>query len=74
MAIALEGRTVFEPTPVKPLRNPFTNAKTEPVAGAAANPGETGYQVLVDVVGVNVGYKITGFGKSAVIITLQSGS
>jgi type IV pilus assembly protein PilA len=55
------------------LANPFTKAATEPVDGAAANPGETGY-VPIAQGGVNVGYTITGYGKSAVIITLSSGS
>jgi prepilin-type N-terminal cleavage/methylation domain-containing protein len=55
------------------LENPFTKARTEPVDGAAANPGETGYVPIVDA-GVNVGYTITGFGKTATVITLSSGS
>ena len=56
------------------LANPFTRAATEPVDGAAANPGETGYVVITDAAGANVGYTITGFGKTALIITLSSGS
>jgi type IV pilus assembly protein PilA len=56
------------------LQNPFTKAATEPVNGAAANPGETGYVPIVDAAGTNVGYTITGFGKTATIITLSSGS
>jgi prepilin-type N-terminal cleavage/methylation domain-containing protein len=55
------------------LENPFTKAATEPVDGAAANSGETGY-VPIAQGGVNVGYTITGFGKTALIITLSSGS
>ena len=53
---------------------PFTNAATEPVDGAAANPGETGYVPIVQN-GVNVGYTITGVGKEpgTVITTLRSG-
>ena len=55
------------------LENPFTKAATEPVNAAAANPGETGY-VPVAQNGVNVGYSITGAGKTGnVIITLTSG-
>jgi prepilin-type N-terminal cleavage/methylation domain-containing protein len=63
-----------------PLNNPFTNAATEPVDGAAGSAGQTGYQPIV--VGlVEVGYTITGFGKDAnvgpngdgLIITLTSG-
>lgn len=55
------------------LMNPFTRAATEPVDNAAANPGETGYEVVVDASGTNVGYTITGFGKTATVITLTSG-
>lgn len=56
------------------LPNPFTKAATEPVDGAAANPGETGYvPVDPDGDGVNDGYSITGFGREATIITLTSG-
>ncbi len=54
------------------MTNPFTKAATEPVDGAAATPGQTGY-VVVAQNGVNVGYTITGFGKTANIITLTSG-
>jgi prepilin-type N-terminal cleavage/methylation domain-containing protein len=56
------------------LENPFTKAATEPVDAAAANPGESGYVVIVDASGTNVGYNITGFGKTALVITLSSGS
>jgi type IV pilus assembly protein PilA len=57
------------------LENPFTKAATEPVDGAAATAGQTGYVPTV-VGGVNVGYVITGVGKTAAvtIITLSSGS
>lgn len=55
------------------LENPFTKIATEPVDGnPAANPGETAYAPIVQG-GVNVGYTITGFGKTALIITLTSG-
>jgi len=54
------------------LRNPFTAAHTEPVAGAAAAMGQSGYQVRAPM-GVNTGYDITGFGRSAVIITVSGG-
>ncbi len=54
------------------LLNPFTKAATEPVNAAAANPGETGYQVLVQG-GINVGYTITGFGENVMILTLNNG-
>ena len=56
------------------LENPFAKTVTEPVDGAAANPGETGY-VPVVLNAVNIGYSITGVGKTAgtTIITLTSG-
>jgi len=57
------------------LQNPFTKAATEPQWGAgSATPGETGYVVIVDGSGTNVGYTIDGWGKSSLIITLTSGS
>ena len=45
------------------LPNPFTRALTEPVDGAAGSRGETGYEPVVDALGVNVGYVITGLGS-----------
>ncbi len=58
------------------LENPFTKAATEPAVwgGAANNPGEIGYDPEVQG-GVNVGYSITGVGKTAgtTVITLTSG-
>ncbi|MBN1503480.1 MAG: prepilin-type N-terminal cleavage/methylation domain-containing protein [Candidatus Eisenbacteria bacterium] len=56
----------------QPLRNPFTAANTEPVQGAAATAGQCGYQALAPM-GVNTGYSITGYGRSAVIITVTGG-
>ena len=57
------------------LENPFTKAATEPVDGVpAANPGETAYAPIVDASGTNVGYDISGHGKTAVVISLTSGS
>ncbi len=58
------------------LDNPFTAAATEPQFGAAANAtGTCGIQVIAQG-GANVGYTITGVGKTAgtVILTLTSGS
>lgn len=54
------------------LENPFTKAVSEPVDGAAATAGQTGYQVLLDASGSSVGYTITGFGESVLLVTLQS--
>ena len=54
------------------LKNPFTNANTEPGDGAAAGAGDIGY-VPINQGGVDVGYTITGFGKTALVITLASG-
>jgi len=55
------------------LINPFTKAQTEPIDGAAGTPGQTGYVVVVDANGTNVGYTITGFGKTQNVLTLTSG-
>ena len=59
-------------TPLLPgagmLVNSFTNQATEPQFGApAAVPGEVGVET------VGIGYRITGFGRSATVITLNSG-
>ena len=69
------GQTIVDMLPGGVLlENPFTRISSEPVnAAAAANPGETAYNPVVQN-GVNVGYTITGAGKqSTVIITLTSG-
>jgi len=55
------------------LKNPFSGNRSEPVSGAAANPGEVGYQAIVNA-GLNVGYSITGFGRTQVVVTLTGGS
>lgn len=55
------------------LTNPFTKANTEPVNGAAANPGEIGYVPIV-LGGIGNGYTITGSGKDGnAIITMTGG-
>ena len=65
-------------TPLLPgaalLENAFTGVGTEPqYAGAAATPGQVGIVAIVDAVGTNVGYTITGWGKDVNILTLSSG-
>jgi prepilin-type N-terminal cleavage/methylation domain-containing protein len=69
------GETILDLMPGGALlENPFTKNNTEPQSsGAAATPGQTGYVPIV-VGGVNVGYTITGFGKLAMVITLDNGS
>ncbi len=64
-------------TPLLPgaalLDNAFTGNATEPqFAGAAATAGQVGILAVVQG-GVNVGYSITGFGKTTNVITLTSG-
>jgi hypothetical protein len=56
------------------LKNPFTRAATEPVDGAAATAGQTGYQPVVDGAGTNMGYVITGYGKTNTVLRLSNGS
>ena len=55
------------------LTNPFTKGVTEPQDGAATTVGQSGYVVVTDAAGTNVGYTINGWGKSAEIISLTSG-
>ena len=52
--------------------NPFSGLREFPVDGAAANPGEVGYE---DVGSPPIGYTITGYGISALLpLILTSGS
>jgi type II secretory pathway pseudopilin PulG len=56
------------------LENAFTRAFSEPqFAAPAALPGQIGIQAVASG-GVNVGYAITGFGKTALILSLTNGS
>ena len=58
------GVTIIDVLPQdQRLLNPFTRVRTEPVDGAAAALGETGYEPVVDGSGANVGYIITGQGS-----------
>jgi hypothetical protein len=56
------------------LPNPFTRALTEPVDGAAASYGETGYEPVVDGAGVAIGYVITGRGRSGQVCRYSNGN
>jgi prepilin-type N-terminal cleavage/methylation domain-containing protein len=69
------GETIVDLLPqATNLTNPFTKAVDQPIDGAAAAAGDTGYQVVVDAAGSNVGYIIDGMGKAGtVIIQLTSG-
>ncbi|MBI4720637.1 MAG: prepilin-type N-terminal cleavage/methylation domain-containing protein [Chitinivibrionia bacterium] len=68
------GETVVDILPQSALlENPFTRAVTEPVNGAAATPGQTGYVVVPDAQGVNSSYDITGFGQQILVLTLTNG-
>ena len=71
---ATTGETLVDLLPQNSLlRNPFTGVQTEPIEGAPATAGETGYEPVVDASGINVGYVITGFGKTAVVAHLSNG-
>jgi prepilin-type N-terminal cleavage/methylation domain-containing protein len=64
-------------TPLLPgaalLENAFSGANTEPqFAGAAAAMGQVGILAVAQG-GVNVGYTINGFGKTAEVLQLTSG-
>jgi type IV pilus assembly protein PilA len=68
------GETVIDILPQSALlENPFTKNATEPVNGAAATPGQTGYVVVPDGNGVNSSYDITGFGQLVLVLTLNNG-
>jgi prepilin-type N-terminal cleavage/methylation domain-containing protein len=71
----LGGKTLTDLLPGgHSLENPFTKAQTEPVNGAASDPGEIGYS-CVQQNGVNVGYNITAVGRApnTTILALISG-
>jgi len=71
----LSGHTIIDMLPsATNLPNPFTRALTEPVDGAAGSPGETGYEPLVDGSGTNIGYTITGYGRTSIVTQLTSGN
>jgi prepilin-type N-terminal cleavage/methylation domain-containing protein len=62
--LTMSGVTIIDALPQNQrLPNPYTRALTEPVDGAAASIGETGYEPVVDGSGNNVGYVITGVGN-----------
>jgi prepilin-type N-terminal cleavage/methylation domain-containing protein len=68
------GETIIDMLPQNSrMQNPFTRAATEPVDGAAASPGQTGYEPVVDVTGSNVGYIITGYGRDDIVTRLSNG-
>jgi prepilin-type N-terminal cleavage/methylation domain-containing protein len=71
----ISGETIIDMLPQNsPLRNPFTGIKTEPVDGPAATAGQTGYEPVVDGGGFNVGYVITGYGRSDIVTRLSNGN
>jgi prepilin-type N-terminal cleavage/methylation domain-containing protein len=70
----MSGDTIIDMLPHDTyLTNPFTKTADVPVDGTAASPGETAYAVVVDGIGVNVGYVVTGFGREAIITRLSNG-
>ena len=55
------------------LDNAFTSAATEPQFGAPAlTVGQIGLQVVI-MDGINVGYRVTGFGQENLVLVLTSG-
>jgi prepilin-type N-terminal cleavage/methylation domain-containing protein len=69
------GETIIDMLPQNQrLQNPFTRVRTEPVDGAAAATGETGYEPVVDGTGANVGYIITGQGRNGQVCRFSNGS
>ena len=69
-----EGFTLTDLVPGgERLVNPFTGAREEPTDGAACTPGETGYVPIVIIGGYNMGYVITGVGKT-IAVTIFTGA
>jgi prepilin-type N-terminal cleavage/methylation domain-containing protein len=72
---SVSGETILDLLPQNsPLRNPFTGVKTEPIDGAAATSGQTGYEPVLDGGGNNVGYVITGYGRTDIVTRLSNGN
>jgi len=71
----MTGETLIDLLPGgAPLQNPFTLAVTEPIVGAAATVGQTGYSsVDPDGDGNPDGYAVTGYGENQLILTVTSG-
>jgi type II secretory pathway pseudopilin PulG len=68
------GNTLVDLLPRQQLlMNPFSKTRTEPISGAPAIAGSTGYEVLIGAFGLATGYRITGFGHDAIVITVISG-
>jgi prepilin-type N-terminal cleavage/methylation domain-containing protein len=71
----ISGQTIIDMLPHSTrVANPFTHALTEPVDGAAINPGETGYEPVLDGAGTVIGYIISGYGRASTVIRLTNGS
>jgi prepilin-type N-terminal cleavage/methylation domain-containing protein len=71
----VSGLTIIDMLPSSTnLANPFTRALTNPIDGAAANPGETGYEPVTDGAGTVLGYVITGYGSSSTVLRLSNGN
>ena len=71
----VSGETILDLLPHNsPLRNPFTGVATEPIDGAAATSGQTGYEPVLDGAGMNVGYIITGYGRTDIVSRLSNGN
>jgi prepilin-type N-terminal cleavage/methylation domain-containing protein len=70
----LNGETIIDLLPWNTrLKNPFTRNVTEPIDGAAAGSGETGYEPVVDVNGINVGYVVSGYGSNSTVCQYSNG-
>jgi prepilin-type N-terminal cleavage/methylation domain-containing protein len=68
------GLTIIDMLPASSnLTNPFTHALSEPVDGAAATAGQTGYEPVLDGAGTVEGYVITGFGRTGMVSRVSNG-
>ncbi len=53
------------------LLNSYTLARTEPVDGSAATPGQIGHLVIVDACGNNSGYDINAWGGLGEVVAIS---
>jgi type II secretory pathway pseudopilin PulG len=68
------GETIVDMLPQNQLlKNPFSGVRAVPIDGPPGNPGESGYEPVVDALGINVGYVITGQGRWRVVCRYSNG-
>ena len=72
-SVLLSGGSMLDMLPDgRMLENAFTGKRTEPIFGKATMPGQIGYQPVMRGRAC-VGYVITAYGQTGIIMTISSG-